>query len=372
MSNEAQNTKPTPTTKWPLIGVAAVFSLSVMCVGMTIQLLPAWEIKQAERTRPMFASNDYQFTRTAVILPGERNARLRQQKRDIITTPAGQDYIPKVHLPTFAPSRSIPFTNHQHKPAEQQIVQKEDKEKTHTTQPRWQTNAHRIDVPEGHAQIAIVIDDMGVAADNSQAVIDHLPKEITLAFLPYGEATMAQAKAAFKRGNDIMIHLPMQPHRKTANPGPHALYADDVTAQLERKIRLNFKDLKNMSVGVNNHMGSKFTESLSGMRTVLEAVDKEHMFFLDSITTGNSATDTARTGLNLPILKRHVFLDHEVTPEFINTALAKAESHAKKHGAAIAIGHPYPATTEAIAAWAPTLAEKNISLVPISNLLQDQ
>ncbi len=360
--------------KAPFFAVGCVFALALFCLAITLTLLPHWQHKQAEQA---LAAKTYKFTQAAVILPNaksraEHHARHQQEDSNFIKTPAQnapEKYegiyeeinpdLPVINSGSKAPkteqniSRTVPFLT-----------------KNEQNLPKWRKNAHPVSVPEGHATIAIVIDDMGVADTNSQAVIDRLPTAVTLAFLAYGEATNSQAKHAFNKGHDIMIHLPMQPHRHTANPGPNALYVNDETAQLKRKIKLNFKDLKHISVGVNNHMGSALTENLPAMRTVLEAVEAEEMFFLDSVTTNNSSVLAASTGLNLPVLQRHVFLDHEVTPSFINNALARAERHAKKYGSAIAIGHPYPATTAAIETWAKTLADKQISLIPISNLLQ--
>jgi len=356
--------------KAPFFAVGCVFALALFCLAITLTLLPHWQHKQAEQA---LAAKTYKFTQAAVILPNaksraEHRARHQQQDNNFIKTPAQN--APE-NTPESTPKKAVekyegiyeeinpdlPVVNSGSKTLKTgQNISRTVPFLTKNEQnlPKWRKNAHPVSIPEGHAAIAIVIDDMGVADANSQAVIDRLPAAVTLAFLAYGEATNSQAKQAFNKGHDIMIHLPMQPHRHTANPGPNALYVSDETAQLKRKIKLNFKDLKHISVGVNNHMGSKLTEDLPAMRTVLEAVEAEDMFFLDSVTTNNSSVLAASTGLNLPVLQRHVFLDHEVTPTFINNALAKA----------------YPATTAAIEAWAKTLADKQISLIPISNLLQ--
>lgn len=375
--------------KAPFFAVGCVFALALFSLAVTVILLPKWQDKQAEQQA--LADKTYQFTQAAVILPNARaraeHRRLTGRDKNNIKTPAqnaaeisskNASEIDHKNAPIQYEEQIIDLNTLKTPPLGQNISrttpftqQTPNIIPTHTHKtPKWRTNAHPIIVPENHAKIAIVIDDMGVADAHSQAVIDRLPAAVTLAFLPYGEATKYQAKQAFNKGHDIMIHLPMQPHRKTANPGPNALYADDTTAQLKRKINLNFQPLKSISVGVNNHMGSKMTEHLQGMRTVLEAVAAEKMFFLDSVTTHNSSVLAASTGLNLPVLQRHVFLDHEVTPEFINGALARAERYAKKHGTAIVIGHPYPATTSAIENWMKTLEDKQISLIPISNLLQ--
>jgi hypothetical protein len=69
----------------------------------------------------------------------------------------------------------------------------------------------------------------------------------------------------------------------------------------------------------------------------------------------------------VPVLARGVFLDNIQDPEAVAAQIAKAVSMARAHGSAVAIGHPYHVTCEAlIAAW-PELAKK-VRLVPASKL----
>lgn len=240
------------------------------------------------------------------------------------------------------------------------------------TLPRYVVNASPIDVPADLPKIAIVIDDMGGVASLSEQALN-LPAGVTLSFLPYGDSTLTQAFKARVLGHEVMIHLPMEPQPRTeeppANPGPDALYVTDTPADIARKLNTNFKFLAAMSVGVNNHMGSRFTENVAGMRQVLERVQEERMFFLDSLTTAHSGVTTAATGLTLPILVRNIFLDHYLEQAQVEAQLAQVEEHARTHGQVIAIGHPHPVTVKALQEWAPTLAAKGLALAPISHLL---
>jgi polysaccharide deacetylase 2 family uncharacterized protein YibQ len=52
--------------------------------------------------------------------------------------------------------------------------------------------------------------------------------------------------------------------------------------------------------------------------------------------------------------------------------LAETEAVARRHGTAIAIGHPHDATLEALQQWLPTLAEKGLVLVPVSAVVKAQ
>ena len=54
----------------------------------------------------------------------------------------------------------------------------------------------------------------------------------------------------------------------------------------------------------------------------------------------------------------------------VRQSLADLEAQARKHGRAIAIGHPHDATLDALEAWLPTLEEKGLQLAPVSALVE--
>jgi len=68
----------------------------------------------------------------------------------------------------------------------------------------------------------------------------------------------------------------------------------------------------------------------------------------------------------VPAVTRNVFLDDELTPNAIAARLVDLEQAARRKGAAVAIGHAHDATLAALAAWLPTLAAKQLVLVPLS------
>ncbi len=220
------------------------------------------------------------------------------------------------------------------------------------------------------AYIAIVIDDVGMNVTQSRASID-LPKEVTLAMLPYAPKVREMAQSARAKGHELIIHTPMEAMNKDAPLGSIALRTgmNDTEFKAEfNKMTASFDGY----VGINNHMGSRLTQDNAAMQVVMKELKKRGLYFLDSKTINTSvAADWAQKS-NIPFAVRDVFLDHEETPEFVNGALLKAERHARKYGSAIAIGHPKEVTMSALRAWIPTLEAKNIKLVPVSKLLRNR
>jgi polysaccharide deacetylase 2 family uncharacterized protein YibQ len=123
-------------------------------------------------------------------------------------------------------------------------------------------------------------------------------------------------------------------------------------------------------VGINNHMGSAFTRDAEGMRTVLAELKRRGLMFLDSRTIGGSVAGSLAQEMGVAHATRDVFLDNRRDVAAIRAQLEEAERIARKTGSAVAIGHPYDETIQALSAWLPTLAEKKIALVPISALAE--
>ncbi|MCH7937292.1 MAG: divergent polysaccharide deacetylase family protein [Proteobacteria bacterium] len=122
--------------------------------------------------------------------------------------------------------------------------------------------------------------------------------------------------------------------------------------------------------GVNNHMGSRFTADMPGMVAVMEELKKRKLFFLDSITAGNSVARKAARKVGLPFAGRNVFLDHADDVEGITKRLAEVEKLAKRTGGAIAIGHPREATLKALVPWLKDIEKRGFKLVPLSSMVK--
>lgn len=217
------------------------------------------------------------------------------------------------------------------------------------------------------AKIAIVIDDLGMNLKQSRAAIA-LPKQVTLAFLPYAEKVRALAKTAKAGGHELIIHTPMEAMNAKLSLGPMALRqgmtATAFNAEFQ-KITESFDGY----IGINNHMGSRLTQDKPAMERLMKQLKQRDLFFFDSKTINTSiAAQTARAN-GIPYAERDVFLDHEGTPQFIAKALLNVERIAREQGHAIAIGHPKAVTMQALQKWLPTLAAKGYQLVPLSELV---
>jgi polysaccharide deacetylase 2 family uncharacterized protein YibQ len=117
-------------------------------------------------------------------------------------------------------------------------------------------------------------------------------------------------------------------------------------------------------------MGSEFTEQEEQMTTVLQVLKKNNLFFIDSITSPESAGIMVAQKLGVKSARRNVFLDNEQERGYILGQLNQAVKQARKNGSAIAICHPHPATISALATALPDLAGQGVRLVPVSQLIR--
>lgn len=215
--------------------------------------------------------------------------------------------------------------------------------------------------------IAIVIDDMGISHARTRD-ISSLKAPITSSFLTYGTKLEAQIEAARAAGHEIIAHVPMQA-KSNVDVAPDVLTIKMTPEEISRNFTAmldKFQDIK----GVNNHMGSLFTEHADKLAPVMEILGRRGLYFLDSKTSPKSVGRQVAGQYNVAYAHRHVFLDNVNEVEYVNKQLALTERIARRNGYAVAIGHPKSATYQALKAWLPGLKAKQIRLLPLSEVVK--
>ena len=230
--------------------------------------------------------------------------------------------------------------------------------------PAWQRFAVAPVSTDSRPSIAIVLDDMGLDRHNAARAIG-LRAPLTLAFMSYANELDRQMAGARESGHEIMLHVPMEPVDVREDPGPNVLLLDQDEAELRR--RLNWVlDRAEGYVGINNHMGSRFTRDEAAMSIVMAELERRGLAFLDSRTTNESVAEVMADGFSVPVVSRDVFLDNESAPDRIEAQLARTEAIARRQGHAVAIGHPRAATLDVLERWLATVEAKGFRLVPMS------
>ena len=235
------------------------------------------------------------------------------------------------------------------------------------TPPTPPPEAERPPVVGQPPRLAIIIDDIG----NNRPVAEQLiALDLPLSFsvLPFTVNADHLASLAAARGRDVMLHLPMEAIDSRLSPGPGALMLsmskETMLATLNRDLGTPYRP-----IGVNNHMGSRFTENQTDMRVVLEALKERGLFFVDSETSAKSVAYRTAKELGVKTARRDIFLDNTPQVTSILAQIGKAIIFAKRHGQAIAIGHPRPTTLEALRSALPRL-KTEVRMVPVHELVE--
>ncbi len=222
--------------------------------------------------------------------------------------------------------------------------------------------------PLAKSVISLIIDDMGYSLSRTEQFLN-LEIPLTFSILPRLPRSEKVALEIHAQGHEIMLHQPMQPYNADLDPGPGALYVGDGTKKITRIVEENISSLPFIS-GVNNHMGSRFTECQREMGAVLRVIKKRGLHFIDSLTTSHSKAYTTAKSLHMPAAQRNIFLDNLPHESAILFQLNKLKKHALKYGRAIGIGHPHPETARAIFRFRKDLGDSGPALVYISQVIR--
>lgn len=222
---------------------------------------------------------------------------------------------------------------------------------------------------KANGKLVVIIDDMG----NNMKILHKLISldfDITYSILPLLPYTIETTQVVHNAHREIMLHLPMEPKDwPKYNPGPGALFRKDGRAETLRKLSENLESVE-YAVGVNNHMGSSYTQYAEGLDIVMEKLNGRNLFFVDSKTSPGNIVKTSAKKFDVPYLSRNIFLDNFQSEPYIKKQLYKAVNIAKRHGKAIAIGHPHIATYNVLATYLPLIQKNGVKITKVSELIR--
>jgi polysaccharide deacetylase 2 family uncharacterized protein YibQ len=214
--------------------------------------------------------------------------------------------------------------------------------------------------------MVIIIDDLGYNLANGLGAVN-LPGPITLAVMPHTPHGALLARLGNEADKQIMLHVPMQNHAGL-RLGPGGLTLDMDEDEFKQVLREDFASVPH-AAGLNNHMGSALTEQNLPMQWTMDVANELDMFFVDSRTSPDSVALQQALAQAVPALTRDVFLDNDTNIEALEIQFQQAIDIANKHGFAVLIGHPYPATVAFLSTSIGRLGEAGIKLTSASALI---
>jgi len=280
-----------------------------------------------------------------------------------------------IMLTLWGPLRKYRFAEDK-KPAVQTGKQEPQQKKTGPKDKKQikETKKHTESLMAGSFEktslIAIVIDDLGQDIKQAKEVFA-LSEKVTVAVMPGLAQSKNIANLAKQSGNEVLLHMPMEPlknHEKTETPGT---LSADMTPMAFLTTVSDDVDSVPGAVGVNNHEGSALTENKEAMKFLMAELKTRNLFFLDSLTNAKSVAYATAIEFGMKAARRDVFLDNEGdNPAYIRKQLDELVEIARSRGKAIGIGHPHPATLGELRKWLAETDSQGIEIVPVSRLMQ--
>jgi polysaccharide deacetylase 2 family uncharacterized protein YibQ len=238
--------------------------------------------------------------------------------------------------------------------------------RTHTVRVVTPLSARKAPANKRSATLAIIIDDLGNDRSAGNAVIA-LPFPVTVSVLPHLQFSSDIAEEAHRRGDQVLLHLPMEPESSNAQTEQSELRVGMSASEVRDALSSMLETVPHVA-GVNNHEGSRATSDPKLMAELMPALQERKLFFIDSRTSAASVAYNAAKSAGVASASRKVFLDDSTDKAAILAQIQLAVRDAQRDGSAIAIGHPHPSTIAALAQSAESFGDNGVRLVFASDL----
>lgn len=236
----------------------------------------------------------------------------------------------------------------------------------------WSAYARPFNHDDTRPRIALILTNLGIGKDETEAAITGLPGTITLSFSPYSRNLEAWVDRARRAGHETLIDLPLEPlDFPRDDPGPQTLLTSLST--VDNLNRLEWVLGRSPGyVGVTTWMGSQFTTVEDALMPILEELKERGLMFVDSRRSSRSIATELASSIQLPRAFNNRFIDSIPSIAAIDRALADLEVTARQNRFAIGVAQPYPVTLDRLARWGPALEAKGIALAPVSAIADRQ
>lgn len=221
--------------------------------------------------------------------------------------------------------------------------------------------------PDDRPMVALVIDDFGPSLAVGRQILSLEGAErFTPSVLPGYQATGPLVQILQSRNFVYLIHFPMQ---ALADPDGSKAYLvgrdtpDEEIGRLVGEMKSRFP----LAWGLNNHRGSRATSDKRVMKTLVQALKKNNLAFLDSRTSPKSVAAVESRAAGLPTLENQVFIDNRTDGASMKKQFVRALSLAQKQGYVVAICHAR-STTVPFLRWLVDNPPKDVQFVTLRQL----
>ena len=221
-------------------------------------------------------------------------------------------------------------------------------------------------------RIALIISNLGLSNTYTKAALELLPEDITLSFSHVAPRLKNWVREARQKGHEILLDIPMEPIGFPKNdPGRATLLTSSNEVENLNRLEHIMKQAGGY-VGLLGTLGTKFMLHSETFLPVLRSIKQRGLIYVDSRSTSRSLGPELASSIQLPKAFNNVFVDKEPSQEKIKNKLDELERIALKRRFAVGIAQPLPITIEILSQWTKGLKTKQISLAPITAIVDKQ
>jgi len=207
-------------------------------------------------------------------------------------------------------------------------------------------------------EIALIFDDLGESL-NELRDIHSLDVPLTISIIPGLKFSRNIAHIGSRCGFSVLIHLPMQPEAKNSyKTDRYKFISEDLKKREIASLLRYYLNSIRVAIGINNHMGSKVTQSREIMSLVLDEVKIRDFIFVDSRTSLKSVAYDIAKEKGIQCAYNSGFLDSFDDIEKMGQQMDELIIQAKEAGRIVVIAHPRKTTIKFLKDKLPLLRKK--------------
>ena len=234
----------------------------------------------------------------------------------------------------------------------------------------WQVYARPYNTADKRPRIALVISDLGLSRATSDAAINRMPMNVTMAFDVQSPVAAAWSNRARQVGHEVIISIPMEPFDyPRSDPGPNTLLTSLPNSDNIQRLMWALRQSVGY-VGITTFSGSRFTTDPEKMRPVFDIAKQRGLMLFDARTAPHSIISNLGREDHIPYATATLQIDDMMTPDSIDNALERLEKEARLNGRAVGIAASTPMTLDHIQSWLKDLPSRGVSLAPLSAMAQ--
>ena len=221
-------------------------------------------------------------------------------------------------------------------------------------------------------RIAIIVSGLGQSRAATEASINNLPPEVTLAIDSYSRGIAYWIDRAREVGHEVLLTLPMESATfPFEDPGPGTLRVLDAPEENVKQIEWIMSRASGY-FGLMGVFGSKFTTNQEQTAFMLKAIKDRGLMFVDGGYTLETLVPRIAFKEQATWAAVEMEIDTDLDEQKIKQQFAELENLAQRRSITIARISPYPVSLFTLSEWIKTLGDKGIDLVPVSSLANKQ